>query len=91
MARQNNACDVSNNYDNGRGRAYRDPAGYYGSDAAEDDYYHHYGRHSDGYVRYQNDVAADARYYSCKAQQFLHRRRPDLARPAGGPIVFVAR
>ena len=64
LARENNACPPGYDaYNDGQG-AYRDPAGYYGSDADENDYYRHYGRHSDGYIRYQNDMATDARSYS---------------------------
>ncbi len=67
LARENNTCpDGYTAYDDGRG-PYRDPAAYYGSDGAEADYYRTYGRHSDGYIRYQNDMAADARTYGSDA------------------------
>jgi hypothetical protein len=65
LARSNNACpDGYDAYDDHNGPAYRDPAAYYGSDRDEDIYFQRHGRHSDGYIRYQDDMARDARSYA---------------------------
>ena len=61
IARKNNACPDGYDAYNGPDR---DPVAYYGSDSQEDAYYHRYGRHSDGYIRYEHDMAMDARSYS---------------------------
>jgi len=55
LARSNNACPDGYVAYNGPDR---DPAAYYGSDAQEDAYYRQYGHHSDGFMRYQHDMAS---------------------------------
>lgn len=63
LARQNNVCPEGYRAYDDHQRVTRDPAAYYGSDYRENRYVRRHHHHSDGYIRYQNDVAADARGY----------------------------